>query len=130
MDKIKNISEFDYIFKKQLIIKLDRIKLPSKTDEKVVKTDEKVVKNCEQNKRITRSAKKEDVQTEWVRILNGLYKGDIAHVEHWSLQKKELILKIIPRIANGASKRRPCAKRFDPELIKYAHFFNFFLYTQ
>lgn len=74
-------------------------------------------------KRITRSTKIVDAPTEWVRILDGLYQGDIAYVEYLSIQNKELKLKIIPRIANGKSKRRPCNKRFDPDLIEYVHFF-------
>lgn len=113
-----NISEYDYILRKTWVVKLERIKLP-------LQMNAKIDKKCEENKRVTRTAKKASVRTEWVRILDGLYKNDIAHVEHWDLQTKELKLKIIPRIANGPFKRRPCAKRFDPELTKYVHFLFF-----
>lgn len=52
-------SDFKYIFEKTVCIKLDRIKVSSKSS-----------KN---NERVTRSSKLNREQTEWVRFLNGIY---------------------------------------------------------
>lgn len=65
--------------------------------------------------------KKKSSPSEWVRILTGVYKNDIACVE--SFDDKNVTLKIIPRIEydkkNKTSKRRPPAQQFNPELIRY-----------
>lgn len=112
MDWKKKYSKF---FTKKIVIKLDRIQV-----------DKNVKSNISTELRITRS-KKEVKTTEWARVLNGHYKGDLAHIESIDSNRDICSITLVPRINYVAlasnfnecsTKRRPNPKPFDIDLIR------------
>lgn len=80
--------------------------------------------------RITRNSRKQNFIVDWVRISNGIYKGDIAKLESLNECQSEARLKVFPRInydsfvvdevlTTQRTKRRPPLKAFDPSAIRY-----------
>lgn len=114
-------KEFPEFFRKTVIIKLDRIKLPSENEKE--KRNERVF--CSTS-RVTRSQNSKEQTFEWVRVLKGEYKGDLGKV--LALKNNTVDLKIFPRIdycfitTNILSKRRPTLKPFDANFMRFVSF--------
>lgn len=118
-------TKFPSIFEKTVCIKLNRLKLKSHHQTESV-VEQKKSKSIDYSVRVTRSTKKQNFSIDWVRILNGNFKGDIAKVELLDEKKNEVHLKLFPRIdydslaTNGKlpSTRRPPLGPFDPNAIR------------
>lgn len=114
-------SEYPQFFEKTLCIKLNRIDIsPRKNEKPNCKFDSSI-------SRVTRSKKNESETVEWVRISKGDYNGDIATVEKIDYVNNEAHLKLFPRIdydsigvikMQSKLKRRPSLKQFDPDAIR------------
>lgn len=120
-------SKFPQCFEKTLRIQLNRIEVKSNKKESGV-TNEKM--NSKSSKRTTRNSRKQNFDVDWVRISNGIYKGDIAKLESLNECQSEARLKVFPRInydsfvvdevlTTQRTKRRPPLKAFDPSAIRY-----------
>lgn len=78
------------------------------------------------NSRITRS-KKELIASEWARVLQGKYKGDLAHIKFIDNNRNVCVVNLVPRIDyvtlennlnDSSTKRRPNPKPFDIDSIR------------
>lgn len=105
-------KEFPHIFNRKLCIKSNRIKLNSVVNEPA---------------RVTRSSKKEkNKKIEWVRVKNGVYRGDIARVLLFDEKNSQVHVELFPRndsehSATG-SKRRPPLKLHEGLIRKIIPF--------
>ena len=75
-------------------------------------------------------------RNQWVRLKRGLYKDDLAQVDYVDVSSNNISLRMLPRIDYGRprgalrtqasedkaqkNKKRPPAKLFDPEKIRYS----------
>lgn len=112
-------SEFGYIYKRTVQIKLDRIDPNILHKTQTIVTHKKETKTTlESNeRRVTRSRRADIV--DWVRILGGLYKGDVAKVDSFDEKNDQFNLIVIPRINYGhVMQKRPLNKPLDPELVR------------
>lgn len=110
---ISNFRSFQHVFKRTVSIRLHRVKIDYKEIDENIRAS-----NIQStNFRITRS-KKAAANVEWVRITNGIYKGDIAKVESIDNAKGEVNLRILSRInyddVNQATKN--IVKRRPPQM--------------
>lgn len=120
-------AEFPHIFRKNLYIKLDRINVRSNNEIEDRISDEMI--DDDKFLRVTRSKNKENTKIDWVRILNGEYKGDIAKVDIFDEKNGLVHCKLFPRINydlnddgignKPSNKRRYMSKAFDPNEIRY-----------
>lgn len=122
--------EFPHFFEKKIFIKLDRIEISSncvsvnEQKKKNKKAKPNIIQADDSSfSRVTRSKKNMATNMEWIRISDGVYKGDIAKVDYFDERNGFVHVKLFPRInfSQGSSenKRRPMMQRFDPELVKY-----------
>lgn len=111
-------AEYPEFFEKKVVIALTRLKI-----NKIEKINNIAHPS---DSRVTRSKRRENNVIEWVRILNGFYKNDIAFVE--SMNESEANVKLFPRInyssiqsngeQDGVCKRRPLQRAFDIDEIR------------
>lgn len=120
-------SKFPQCFEKTLRIQLNRIEMKSNKKESDVTKEKMNLKSIDRvnSVRITRNSRKQNFIVDWVRISNGIYKGDIAKLESFNECQSEARLKVFPRInydsfvTTQRTKRRPPLKAFDPSAIRY-----------
>lgn len=119
-------SKYPRFFDKTVRIKLNRMKLCSDINKKSDIKQKR--RHCDSDHiRITRSRNKLNTDVEWVRITQKIYKNDLAKVDTLDVIKKEVHLKLFPRInydslnsegLNGRLNRRPSPKPLDPNIIR------------
>lgn len=116
-------KEFPDVFKKKLCIKLNKIKLTNDASASEKGNEQ----NFSSVVRITRSRNvKRNV--DWVRVLSGEYKGELAQVVLFDLKNNKVDLKLFPRIDYGLvakkspSKRRPASSPFDVDFMRFVLF--------
>lgn len=128
MEKYK--KEFPCFFERTVYIKLNRIKLEASVEKRSKKSQQNG--SCDSMKRVTRSAKNDVSVPQWIRILDGLYKGDLGQVTSFDQNNQEVHVEIFPRIDYASisnnpmptaekttKKRRPFPRLFDAQAIRY-----------
>lgn len=122
-------KKFPSFFQKSACIKLNRIKITSSKFINNNKKSTKCFSLCDSpNLRVTRSKTRGPVFGEWVRILKGHYKDDIAKFGRYDVESRNIFVKLCPRIDYSTSKKknstRTPATLFDFRYASYLYVIN------